>query len=232
MVHRHQYQYHLQQDKVVKRKFRLEDDLISDFNTSALDNSPSICTSSGSFKIRVLDSSGNIVRYVDSSKSKLVMPPKEQSKTQSQCSKITPENKSDKSKRGRGKETDPPSAQGGESDNHPSSPPTPSPAQELTNKVIAHFTSHWEAFKNDCLDDVTSLSQLLNDPENGLVKKVSTLETNYTDLQSRVNVLETDRPQSVADSVLQRIQSVENKCDPKRAGSIPFQVSVLEEKMD
>ena len=157
------------------------------------------------------------------------------SKNQSQGSKIVPANKVDKSMKGKGKENDPPSLpQGGEPDNTPVPPPTPSPAQELTSKVIAHFTSHWDTFKKDCLDDVTSLSELLNDPEKGLVKKVSTLETNYTDLQSRVTVLETDRPQesSVNDSVLERIQSVENKCDPLRADSIPFQVSILEEKMD
>ena len=93
-------------------------------------------------------------------------------------------------------------------------PPVPNPAETLTNKVISHFLTHWDTFKKNCLKEVTSLDVLLNDPAHGLVKKVDTLETGFTDLSQRVGTLESNRAPSGAaldPALAARVKSLEKK---------------------
>ena len=77
---------------------------------------------------------------------------------------------------------------------------------------------------------------MLNDSEKGLVKKVSTLENNYVNLSSCMDVLEKGDTPTAEDSsgspFITHLQNVEKLCDVKTVGSLPLQVSLLESKVD
>lgn len=140
-------------------------------------------------------------------------------------------------------------------------PPLPNPTKPtdpVAKSVIAHFSSRWDTFLAGFSDDLNKITRTLDDPQQGLVKKVKDLETEVTgitqgkdgkkgladtlqDLDVRLTSVESNNtassptgvtiPDETLKTINDRLLTLESACLKNDAG-LPLKIAAIEQAQE